>query len=52
MFLFVNLGVEFMYHYSHLEDYIKQFYIRLGINHPTLLNLKTIEKRYKSFLLV
>lgn len=34
-----------MYHYSHLEDYIKQFYTRLGINHPTLLNLKSISNK-------
>lgn len=34
-----------MHHYSHLEDYIKQFYTQLGITDPSLLNFKEIGKR-------
>lgn len=34
-----------MKYYSHLEDYIKDFYTKIGITTPTLLDFRVIAKR-------
>jgi len=40
-------------HYTHLEDYVQQFYTRLGITDPTLLHVEEVAFRMglKVFLL-